>query len=98
MINDYNQKNLKKSYNKKVEFINSSYIMNKNNNQIKQERSKSLLSVKRIYGPKLTKNNNNNEIKKIKKFIDEKNDKEKRNRSILKGKENIKIKNLRIKK
>ena len=53
--------------------------------------------MKRIYGPKLTKNNNN-EIKKIKKFIDEKNDKEKRNRSILKGKENIKIKNLRIKK
>ena len=101
IINEYNQKNsnnTNNNFNKKNDFLHSSYIRNKNNNQIKQERSKSLLSVKRIYGPKLTKNNNNNEIKKIKKFIDEKNDKEKRNRSILKGKENIKIKNLRIKK
>ena len=100
IINEYNQKNsnnTNNNFNKKNDFLHSSYIRNKNNNQIKQERSKSLLSVKRITAQKNSKINNN-EIKKIKKFIEEKNDKDRRNRSILKGKENIKIKSIRIKK
>ena len=100
IINEYNQKNsnnTNNNFNKKNDFLHSSYIRNKNNNQIKQERSKSLLSVKRITAQKNSKINNN-EIKKIKKFIEEKNDKDRRNRSILKGKESIKIKSIRIKK
>ena len=100
IINEYNQKNsnnTNNNFNKKNDFLHSSYIRNKNNNQIKQERSKSLLSVKRITAQKNSKINNN-EIKKIKKFIEEKNDKDRRNRSILKGKETIKIKSIRIKK
>ena len=100
IINEYNQKNsnnTNNNFNKKNDFLHSSYIRNKNNNQIKQERSKSLLSVKRITAQKNSKFNNN-EIKKIKKLIEEKNDKDRRNRSILKGKENIKIKSIRIKK
>ena len=100
IINEYNQKNSNNknnNFNKKNDFLHSSYIRNKNNNQIKQERSKSLLSVKRITAQKNSKINNN-EIKKIKKFIEEKNDKDRRNRSILKGKESIKIKSIRIKK
>ena len=100
IINEYNQKNSNNknnNFNKKNDFLHSSYIRNKNNNQIKQERSKSLLSVKRITAQKNSKFNNN-EIKKIKKLIEEKNDKDRRNRSILKGKENIKIKSIRIKK
>ena len=100
IINEYNQKNsnnTNNNFNKKNDFLHSSYVRNKNNNQIKQERSKSLLSVKRITAQKNSKFNNN-EIKKIKKLIEEKNDKDRRNRSILKGKENIKIKSIRIKK
>ena len=100
IINEYNQKNsnnTNNNFNKKNDFLHSSYIRNTNNNQIKQERSKSLLSVKRITAQKNSKINNN-EIKKIKKFIEEKNDKDRRNRSILKGKESIKIKSIRIKK
>ena len=100
IINEYNQKNsnnTNNNFNKKNDFLHSSYVRNKNNNQIKQERSKSLLSVKRITAQKNSKINNN-EIKKIKKFIEEKNDKDRRNRSILKGKESIKIKSIRIKK
>ena len=100
IINEYNQKNsnnTNNNFNKKNDFLHSSYVRNKNNNQIKQERSKSLLSVKRITAQKNSKINNN-EIKKIKKLIEEKNDKDRRNRSILKGKENIKIKSIRIKK
>ena len=100
IINEYNQKNsnnTNNNFNKKNDFLHSSYVRNKNNNQIKQERSKSLLSVKRITAQKNSKFNNN-EIKKIKKFIEEKNDKDRRNRSILKGKESIKIKSIRIKK
>ena len=100
IINEYNQKNsnnTNNNFNKKNDFLHSSYIRNKNNNQIKQERSKSLLSVKRITAQKNSKINNK-EIKKIKKFIEEKNDKDRRNRSILKGKESIKIKSIRIKK
>ena len=100
IINEYNQKNsnnTNNNFNKKNDFLHSSYVRNKNNNQIKQERSKSLLSVKRITAQKNSKFNNN-EIKKIKKLIENKNDKDRRNRSILKGKENIKIKSIRIKK
>ena len=95
-VNDYNTKKLKNSYNKNIPKINNSYIRNKNN-QLIQERSKSLTAIKRLYSQKITKISNN-EYKNIKFFMDAKNRKEKQNKEILKGKENIKIKNIRIKK
>ena len=95
-INGYNPKKLKFSYNKKIDNINNSYIRNKNN-PVKQERSKSLMAIKRIYGQNITKKINN-EYKKIKTYMEEKNDKGKLNKAIFNGKENMKIKNLRIKK
>ena len=95
-VNDYNTKKLKNSYNKNIPKINNSYIRNKNN-QLIQERSKSLTAIKRLYSQKITKMSNN-EYKNIKFFMDAKNRKEKQNKEILKGKENIKIKNIRIKK
>ena len=95
-INGYNQKKIKNSYNKKIESINNSYIRGKNN-QVKQERSKSLMAIKRIYSQNVSKKINNENIK-IKGYIENKNNKDKQNSPILNGKENIKIKNLRIKK
>ena len=95
-INGYNPKKLKFSYNKKIDNINNSYIRNKNN-PIKQERSKSLMAIKRIYGQNITKKINN-EYKKIKTYMEEKNDKGKLSNAVFNGKENVKIKNLRIKK
>ena len=95
-VKDYNAKKLKISYNKNNPKVNNSYIRNKNN-QLIQERSKSLTVLKRLYSQKLAKNNNN-EYKNIKLFFDTKNRKEKQNKEIFKGKENIKIKNIRIKK
>ena len=95
-INGYNPKKLKFSYNKKIDNINNSYIRNKNN-PVKQERSKSLMAIKRIYGQNITKKINN-EYKKIKTYMEEKNDKGKFNNAVFNGKENVKIKNLRIKK
>ena len=95
-INGYNQKKIKNSYNKKIESINNSYIRGKNN-QVKQERSKSLMAIKRIYSQNVSKKINN-ENKKIKGYIEDKNNKDKLYSPILNGKENIKIKNLRIKK
>ena len=95
-INGYNPKKLKFSYNKKIDNINNSYIRNKNN-PIKQERSKSLMAIKRIYGQNITKKINN-EYKKIKTYMEEKNDKGKLSNAFFNGKENVKIKNLRIKK
>ena len=95
-VKDYNAKKLKISYNKNNPKVNNSYIRNKNN-QLIQERSKSLTVLKRLYSQKLAKNNNN-EYKNIKLFLDTKNRKEKQNKEIFKGKENIKIKNIRIKK
>jgi serine/threonine protein kinase len=95
-INGYNPKKLKFSYNKKIDNINNSYIRNKNN-QVKQERSKSLMAIKRIYGQNIS-NKINNEYKKIKTYMEEKNDKGKLSKAIFNGKENMKIKNLRIKK
>ena len=95
-VNDYNTKKLKNSYNKNIPKINNSYIRNKNN-QLIQERSKSLTAIKRLYSQKITKISNN-EYKNIKFLMDAKNRKEKQNKEILKGKENIKIKNIRIKK
>ena len=95
-INGYNPKKLKFSYNKKIDNINNSYIRNKNN-PVKQERSKSLMAIKRIYGQNITKKINN-EYKKIKTYMEEKNDKGKLTNAVFNGKENVKIKNLRIKK
>jgi serine/threonine protein kinase len=95
-INGYNPKKLKFSYNKKIDNINNSYIRNKNN-PVKQERSKSLMAIKRIYGQNITKKINN-EYKKIKTYMEEKNDKGKLSNAVFNGKENVKIKNLRIKK
>ena len=95
-INGYNPKKLKFSYNKKIDNINNSYIRNKNN-PVKQERSKSLMAIKRIYGQNITKKINN-EYKKIKTYKEEKNDKGKLSNAVFNGKENVKIKNLRIKK
>ena len=95
-VNGYNPKKLKFSYNKKIDNINNSYIRNKNN-QVKQERSKSLMAIKRIYGQNIS-NKINNEYKKIKTYMEEKNDKGKLSNAIFNGKENMKIKNLRIKK
>ena len=95
-INGYNPKKLKFSYNKKIDNINNSYIRNKNN-PVKQERSKSLMAIKRIYGQNITKKINN-EYKKIKTYMEEKNDKGKLSNAVFNGKENMKIKNLRIKK
>ena len=95
-VNGYNPKKLKFSYNKKIDNINNSYIRNKNN-QVKQERSKSLMAIKRIYGQNIS-NKINNEYKKIKTYMEEKNDKGKLSKAIFNGKENMKIKNLRIKK
>ena len=95
-INGYNPKKLKFSYNKKIDNINNSYIRNKNN-QVKQERSKSLMAIKRIYGQNIS-NKINNEYKKIKTYMEEKNDKGKLTNAVFNGKENVKIKNLRIKK
>ena len=95
-VKNYNAKKLKISYNKNNPKVNNSYIRNKNN-QLIQERSKSLTVLKRLYSQKLAKNNNN-EYKNIKLFLDAKNRKEKQNKEIFKGKENIKIKNIRIKK
>ena len=95
-INGYNPKKLKFSYNKKIDNINNSYIRNKNN-PVKQERSKSLMAIKRIYGQNITKKINN-EYKKIKTYMEEKNDKGKLSNAVFKGKDNVKIKNLRIKK
>ena len=95
-INGYNPKKLKFSYNKKIDNINNSYIRNKNN-QVKQERSKSLMAIKRIYGQNIS-NKINNEYKKIKTYMEEKNDKGKLSNAVFNGKENVKIKNLRIKK
>ena len=69
-INGYNPKKLKFSYNKKIDNINNSYIRNKNN-PVKQERSKSLMAIKRIYGQNITKKINN-EYKKIKTYMEEK--------------------------
>jgi len=62
-INGYNPKKLKFSYNKKIDNINNSYIRNKNN-PVKQERSKSLMAIKRIYGQNITKKINNEYKKK----------------------------------
>ena len=87
-INGYVSKKLKSSFNKNMININNSYIRNKNN----QERSKSLLSRK--YAQKITKKNNY-EQKKIKAYMEVK---ERQNKEVLKLKENIKIKNLKIKK
>ncbi len=95
-VNGYNPKKLKFSYNKKIDNINNSYIRNKNN-PVKQERSKSLMAIKRIYGQNITKKINN-EYKKIKTYMEEKNDKGKLSNAVFNGKENVKIKNLRIKK
>ena len=95
-INGYNPKKLKFSYNKNIDNINNSYIRNKNN-PVKQERSKSLMAIKRIYGQNITKKINN-EYKKIKTYMEEKNDKGKLSNAVFNGKENVKIKNLRIKK
>ena len=55
-------------------------------------------ALKRLCSQKTTKNSNNNEYKNIKSYMESKNRKEKQNKEIYKGKENIKIKNLRIKK
>lgn len=96
-INNYNTKILKNSYNKNNVKINNSYTRSKNN-QLIQERSKSLTALKRLCSQKTTKNSNNNEYKNIKSYMESKNRKEKQNKEIYKGKENIKIKNLRIKK
>ena len=95
-INGYNPKKLKFSYNKKIDNINNSDIRNKNN-PVKQERSKSLMAIKRIYGQNITKKINN-EYKKIKTYMEEKNDKGKLSNAVFNGKDNVKIKNLRIKK
>ena len=97
-INNYNAKKLKMSYNKNMDNTNNSYIRNKNNNnQIKQERSKSLLALKRMYAQKMS-NKINNDYKKIKTYIEDKKDIGKQYNRIFNGKENIKIKNLRVKK
>ena len=86
------------SYNKNMDNTNNSYIRNKNNNnQIKQERSKSLLALKRMYAQKMS-NKINNDYKKIKTYIEDKKDIGKQYNRIFNGKENIKIKNLRVKK
>ena len=74
-VKNYNAKKLKISYNKNNPNVNNSYIRNKNN-QLIQERSKSLTVLKRLYSQKLAKNNNN-EYKNIKLFLDTKNRKEK---------------------
>ena len=97
-INNYNAKKLKMSYNKNMDNTNNSYIRNKNNNnQIKQERSKSLLALKRMYAQKMS-NKINSDYKKIKTYIEDKKDIGKQYNRIFNGKENIKIKNLRVKK
>ena len=74
-INEYNPKKLKNSYNKNIinMNLNNSYIRSKNY-QIKQERSKSLIALKRIYAQKLTSKNLNNEYTKIKSLIPINND------------------------
>ena len=74
---------------------NMSYV-HKNYNQIKQERSKSLVALKRIYAQNVSKKINN-EYNKMKSFMEE-NGKAKKKNGFLSGKENMKIKNLRIKK
>ena len=94
-INDYNKKTIKKSYNKNMFNANMSYV-HKNYNQIKQERSKSLVALKRIYAQNVSKKINN-EYNKMKSFMEE-NGKAKKKNGFLSGKENMKIKNLRIKK
>ena len=97
-INNYNAKKLKMSYNKNMDNTNNSYIRNKNNNnQIKQERSKSLLALKRMYAQKMAYKINS-DYKKIKTYIEDKKDIGKQYNRIFNGKENIKIKNLRVKK
>ena len=97
-INNYNAKKLKMSYNKNMDNTNNSYIRNKNNNnQIKQERSKSLLALKRMYAQKMSYKINS-DYKKIKTYIEDKKDIGKQYNRIFNGKENIKIKNLRVKK
>ena len=95
IFNSYNPKKLKNTYFKKNENINNSYI--RKTNQIKQERSKSLMAIKRIYAQNASKKINN-EYKKIKGYIEDKIEKDKPYNAILSGKENIRIKNLRIKK
>ena len=95
-VKNYNAKKLKNSYIKNYPKVNNSYIRSKNN-QLIQERSKSLTVLKKLYCQRLAKNNNN-ENKNNKLLFDSKNRKEKQNKEIFKGKENIKIKNIRIKK
>ena len=94
-VNQYNPKKLKNSYIKNNENINNSFVRGKNNQMI-QERSKSLTTLKRMYAQKLSKKNIN-EYKKIKTFLEGKKEISKQNKE-LNGKEKIKIKNLRIKK
>ena len=96
LFKNYNAKKLKNSYIKNYPKVNNSYIRSKNN-QLIQERSKSLTVLKKLYCQRLAKNNNN-ENKNNKLLFDSKNRKEKQNKEIFKGKENIKIKNIRIKK
>ena len=55
------------------------------------------MAIKRIYAQNASKKINN-EYKKIKGYIEDKIEKDKPYNAILSGKENIRIKNLRIKK
>ena len=98
-INEYNPKKLKNSYNKNIinMNLNNSYIRSKNY-QIKQERSKSLIALKRIYAQKLTSKNLNNEYTKIKSLMSGKNEINKYRNNFFKGKENLKIKSVKLKK